>query len=498
MAKLLDLANELLLGIIEVVRVEDIEAFTSCNKRIYGLSEDVLEKHRAMKKKYSKIQLTSRDSLTLDIGRSVHPVVWLHELMLDEEAASYPTHLYIQDDIPTVYNDDYDVNCQPLCRLVTEMKDLIYTKLENCLYIQRKELERWKRGFEDSRSPSFDMALALLLTLLPNLLLIRIEGLGQITDCTEHMVLQIAKANQVNNEETRALSRLVSLYQTCQDSSSALRRPNLSVCLPFMVLPSIRSVSGDNVDGRPNPYTGLSQIPEGFGDAKGMFKTFKSGITNMNFNQSSIRGLDFEDILCRIGALQNFKYEDDGGLQDLKYEDDSEWFGEFQPSKIVNSLSTHAGHSLRCMDLTGKNRFAVGSDGNDGRHEDSDYFDHDNVLSRRYFFMGSLRNFLVLKRVKVDNAMFIEKSQQTDTDGKILSKVHRLVDILPASVEKLALVAGLGSFSSEHIFDDLVDSKAHLLPNLKEIKFHYVDPIVHDLKRACQVIGVEVVAATKS
>lgn len=51
MAQLLDLANELLLAIIGVVRVEDIEAFTISNKRIHSLSQDVLQKHRVMKKK---------------------------------------------------------------------------------------------------------------------------------------------------------------------------------------------------------------------------------------------------------------------------------------------------------------------------------------------------------------------------------------------------------------------------------------------------------------
>lgn len=163
MAQLLDLANELLLAIIGVVRVEDIEAFTISNKRIHSLSQDVLQKHRVMKKKYSKVQLHSEELKTLDVSRKVHPIAWLRKIVLSEKVASYPIHLYIQDS--TVYN-----YAGKKCHLNFAMRKRIYSKLEQCPYIQRRDLEEWT--LDDmffSLSKSFDTSLALLLTLLPNL-----------------------------------------------------------------------------------------------------------------------------------------------------------------------------------------------------------------------------------------------------------------------------------------------------------------------------------------
>lgn len=97
MAQILDLPNELLLDIVGVIRVEDIEAFTSCNKHIFSLSQNVLQKHRAMKKKYSKVQLTASDLDTSDVRRCVQSVVWLRDILFDETAASYLIRLHIQD-----------------------------------------------------------------------------------------------------------------------------------------------------------------------------------------------------------------------------------------------------------------------------------------------------------------------------------------------------------------------------------------------------------------
>lgn len=490
MAKLLDLANELLLGIIEVIRVEDIEAFTSCNKRIHRLSQDVLQKHRAMKKKYSRVYFKSEDPYAPDVRfgvhSSVHPVTLLNEIVLDENVASYPTHLHIQDRMLW----DYDNG--PSSGISTETKDLVYSKMEHCPYFQRKELEWWKQEIDHLRKVPFDNALALLLTLLPNLQSIFSHGLRMFTDCTEHMVSQITKAHEVDKEQTHALSRLVSLYQNYGPDSYG-EIASMSFYLPFTGLPSIRSVSGDTVDGRKSKNTGLPRTRDGIGDAEDISKTFKSGITNISFTQSRISSSVFEEFLCRIGALQDFKYEDDCG-----------WSGEFQPGKIVNSLLTYAGHSLRCLDLTGKDRNAVESDWVYRWREDPDNLresvgSEDDEAPLCYdFFIGSLRHFQVLKIVKVDNAMFIENSLNTNTDGKISSKVHRLVDLLPASIEKLALNEDLGFPSSIRMFDHLLESKAQVLPNLEEIKFHYFDPVVNDLEQGCHEIGVSLVIATTS
>lgn len=471
MARLLDLANELLLGIITVVRVEDIESFTSCNKRLYILSGGILKKHRAMKKKYSTIQLTSSDADNWNVRFSVHPVVWLHEVTLHKAAALYPTRLHIRDNI----RPSYEVYGRYSSGISPETKESIYSKLDQCPYIPREELERWKKDIDSRQRISFDVALALLLTSLPNLQSISTEGLSQLPDCTEKMVHQIAKAQQVDNEQVQALSHLTSLHQNGKYLDPR-NNSSMGLCLPFTGLPSFRSVSGDFIHG---PTWDV------FEDPKLVSKIFKSGITSIKFTESRISNLDLEPLLCRTSALQNFKYEDDCGH-----------YGHFQYSEVVNSLLAHAAHSLCCLDLTTKNVNTSPTGWNDYWSEV--YGDSENAKAplHCYFFMGSLRPFQVLKTVKVDGAMFIEQVFNADTDGKDLSRVHRLVDMLPASIEKLSLVARLGPRSSNRIFDGLVESKADVLPKLEEIKFERSDPVGHDLKGACHGIGVELVTVT--
>lgn len=474
MARLLDLANELLLGIINVVRVEDLEAFTSCNKRIYGVSEDVLHKHRAMKKKYSRVKLIPLNPDTSEVRSSVHPMVWLHEIILDENSASYPTHLHVHDGIRSDYGNDHRYSSL----ISDETKNLIYSKLDRCPYIPRQELEWWKEDMESCGKICFEMALALILTSFPNLQSIFTEGLRKLPESIEHMVVQIAKAHQVDKQQPHALSQLTSLHQAGKALGSGVS-PSIGLYLPFTGLPSIRSVFGDNTHG---PTWDV------FGKFQGISKRFKSGITNVNFTQSRISSLEFEELLCRIDALQDFKYEDSGGQ-----------LGSLQPGKIVKSLLTHAGHSLCVLDLTGKDRYNVWSDSDDDHWEepdDSDDYRDDETSLPLDFFMGSLRHFRLLRTVKVDSAMFIEKVFNADTDGRISSKVHRLVDLLPKSIEKLALVTFLGYRPSNHMFDGLVESKADVLPKLEEIKFECFDPVIHDLKQACHGIGIDLVDAT--
>ncbi|CAF9942452.1 hypothetical protein IMSHALPRED_003689 [Imshaugia aleurites] len=460
MAKLLDLPNELLLDVIDDVCVEDIEAFTSCNKRIHSLSEDILQRHRAMKKKYSKVRVQSWDSKTKDVSGRVHPIVWLHNIMLDETVASYPTHLYIEDwegyDDPALWDENEDAT-----GISTESKESIFSKLAQCSYIQRKEVQRWKDVEDSSDSDYFDIALALLMTLLPNLRSIIICCLTNYISYTKYMLAQIAKAHQAVQGQRHALSRLVTLVIVKNKYHDSLRT-SLDFCLPFTSFPSVLSVSSNITKSRPSSHP--SDLP----------KTFKSGITKIKFTDSDISGLGFEDLLSRIGTLQDFEYEYDKGFHN-----------DFEPYKIVRSLLNHAGHSLRCLHLTG---------------DWYEYYecwvrDSDFVTLRTCVFMGSLRKSQVLKDVRVNHAMSIEIIEEVDTDKKS-TKVHRLVDLLPASIENLSLIGTRGLCPLSDLFDGVTELKAQKFPELETIQSEYCDPASRHLKQACHVVGIELVLPT--
>lgn len=48
------------------------------------------------------------------------------------------------------------------------------------------------------------------------------------------------------------------------------------------------------------------------------------------------------------------------------------------------------------------------------------------------------------------------------------------------------------------MLDDLVDSKASILPKLEEIKFDFFHPVARDLKQACHEVEVELVLTMTS
>ena len=140
MAKLLHLPNELLLGIIDVVHVEDTEAFTACNKRTHSLSQDVLQKYRAMKRKYSLIRIAYGAPENLDVRLYVHPMVGLHEIISDETAAAYPTSLCVKDSL-RLQRGDRGSGPGKVDKLIRNMYDQTCSRLEQCPYIHPTEME---------------------------------------------------------------------------------------------------------------------------------------------------------------------------------------------------------------------------------------------------------------------------------------------------------------------------------------------------------------------
>ncbi len=490
MAQILDLPNELLLDIVGVIGVEDIEAFTSCNKRILSLSQNVLQKHRAMKKKYSNVRLTDSNLDTLDLRRCVHPVVWLRDILLDETAASYSTHLHIQQrQHDTRVIDAIDETS--VYRIIAEVKEQVHSKMEKCPYIQRKDLEEWTHDLATcARYECFDRSLALLLTLLPKLHSIFIDSVYRGLTRTNYILTQVAKAYEADEGIQHPLSQLVSL-----DRNNRRRHIPLGFFFPLKGLPLLRSVSGCNVDGRVSQYTGAQLMRDGFGVGEGMPRTLNSGITNIKFTESRISSLGFDNLLCRLSGLKQFEYEHAGRRPGLS----QSWW----PRKIVNSLLAHAGHSLRRLDLTIHDNDAIGSywieDWLD-RSIDVDTaidVDVDEAALRGCVSIHSLRHFQVLKTVRLNSAMFVEKISSTETNSKESSKVHRLVDILPTSIEELHLVEGLEHHTLARIFHGLAESKAQNIPNLKEIKLERIDTVTFSLKKACRDAGIELIVVTK-
>ena len=470
MTQLLDLPNELLLDIISVIRVDDIEAFTSCNKIIRALSRDVFKRHREMKMKYSTIRCTSMPVShgVMDVRLYVHPVTWLYEIISDGSVASYPTSLIIHDksDRRTNPRPGYDppLEYPASDARKRDVEEQIRLKLEQCPYLEPKKMDLWMR-----RPPwlYFDTALSLLLSLLPNLQSIFTGGIRILNPRTQYMLAQIAKANQKYSHDSSPLSKLVSIDRF-QEAGMPWASKYLDLYLEFTNFPSIRRIGGFAVSGG-KEWTGSATFGRYHPRAK---SGNDSKIIEIKFTRSNISSDSFENLFDQISALQSFEYEYHPTV--------IEGLGKFEFGRIVASLQANASHSLVHLGLTMITTYL------DDRWR--------MIYVYGQIFVGSLRAFQVLKTIRANDTMFIERVGSPALLGKQFCKIHRLVDLLPESIEDLQLV-GIEinpDIHSSGIFDGIVELKAQNIPNLKAINLDYFDPVAPDLKAAfAHEVGVD-------
>lgn len=468
MAQLLDLPNELLQDIISIIRVDDIEAFTSCNKLIRALSRDVLQRHREMKMKYSTIRCTSQSISydSMDVRLGVHAL--LYEIILDGTVASYPTTLILHDGSHHRTNRSPGHH-PPLEYPVSDarkrdVENQIRLKLWQCPYIKLKDMHLWIQ-----RPPwlYFDTALSLLLSLLPNLRSIFTGGIMIYLPYTQYMLAQIAKGNQKYSDNSNPLSRLVSI-DLFHEAGPEWPSKRLELYLRFTDFPSIRRIGGYDVRGR-QEWT-ASAMAHNYPPPKAKLRN-DSKITEIKFTHSNISSHSFENLFRRINALQSFEYG--------YYTAPIDGLSGFELSKIVGSLLANASHSLVRFDLTLEG--LLYSD------------EYKMVYLHGQIFIGSLRGFQVLKKIRVNNTMFIKRIVATGMIGKKLCRIHRLVDLLPASTEELQLneLELVPDYPCSGIFEDFVELQPHNLPKLKALKLDYFDPVAPALKAACHEVGVD-------
>ena len=133
-------------------------------------------------------------------------------------------------------------------------------------------------------------------------------------------------------------------------------------------------------------------------------------------------------------------------LHELRYEYDHRLGGQehWRPDRITDSLLQYSKHSLEALNLIGEMRDVGVSiyDGIDPQYPSflikiavllTGYVIHDS-------YVGSLEDFNVLKTMTFGNMMFMSHDKKA-LDASALEdkmvKTHALVDILPASAEKL-------------------------------------------------------------
>ena len=111
-------------------------------------------------------------------------------------------------------------------------------------------------------------------------------------------------------------------------------------------------------------------------------------------------------------------------------------------------------------------------------------------------YIGLLRHFSVLKKVRVDHPMFIHCGGVGDSAQ---AKPQQLVTMLPASVEELGLTCRLiPECTAEELFAGLGALKEQYVPRLRNITFargHWPQDAICS---ACEEVGIAVDIETQS
>ena len=97
-------------------------------------------------------------------------------------------------------------------------------------------------------------------------------------------------------------------------------------------------------------------------------------------------------------------------------------------------------------------------------------------------FVGSLRDFQVSKTLTVDNMMFIEDIKDDENPLPLLSRVPRIAELLPHSLESLTLRGEFEDGVAVEMLRGFPQRKARRFPNLEKVKFEYRVEIERRLK----------------
>lgn len=445
-----DLPEELLVQIMTYLLPDDIDNFSESRKEFRAISARILPKHEQLKDRYSEV------SCGLLGNESHHPLILLRDIYKNPDIVWYVKRMHIglcaDEDVE---GDDQNQKIWDEAQSITvKFKDGIIKMVKACPYLNAEEHRGWINAILSCHE---NTAVALLACMLP-----RLEGI-RITNNYENTELHclVAKIRQENNRSpggSHALSKLELIQEESCNPDVFVEMPSFQA---FSGLPSMRRYFGQYL-AQKHEWTPFC---------------LKSTITSLEFNESMIHVGALRSVFSGIENLRSFRYEyywaeegSDSESQWVDYERD------WQPGQIILGLLQFAGHSLVELDLTrnGSRELRLEQKVRRSkrlclsRKHDRDDENVTNTLPGTVnLFMGSLQGFRVLKYIRVQNEAFVEEDPENAARGR---QVHRLVDLLPASVVRIALATPrLCNKESLRLIEGLPELKAERVPKLEKV-----------------------------
>lgn len=463
------LPAELVLQIFGEVDHEDIQNFARCCPRIWKIVEEGFEVHKR-RRKYYTVRL---GSLSDTPGSRNRPIDILRDLVHDDGLAIYPKRLIVGTLDIFSTGQDIDISGPPF---LPEQKKKIRSMVVDSRYVSP---DGWYDRIMRDKRPT--VITALLLCLFSNLRVVELRSYAWdffLKGFVERMVCasrlnrvsllpgEPGKRKEDNWDPTKphALSNLTEL-NVCHDRGLYQSFSNL-VCWTFF--PSLRSIRGKGLNSSKgesvlHPFT----IPG-----------HQSEMTSLELEGCTVRTRDIDILLRSTKALKHFKYQHGTpyipeGWSQITDLGSAQW----NPRGVVEVLSTYVSHSLVTLDLTRTAKPQTSSG--------------DELVCRSS--VGSLRRFHLLRRLRADVMIFVDLNLESlinkyahtyreDTFDELEMRITKLgkpltaqarplVDILPASLEELALCLEhrAGKWEVEDLFKKAQLLKAQRLPRLNII-----------------------------
>ncbi len=490
------LPTELLLQILRDADHEDIQNFARCCKKVWTTIEEAFEEYKRRRKYYTVRIGNQGFPETSSSDNAPQPVETLRNLLTDDELVIYPKRMII---------GSFFYMGPRGHPFLAEQQKKILKMLGECRYLEDKlEKPAFYKAIVKDGEPY--RTTNLLLSLLPNLRAIELRFHGQNlyplrifrTIACATRLNQVTIEPSPEEEEEReedswvpdkphALSRLTELRICCNQGGWQDFRDVTWLAW----LPSLRSIRGEGLHSfkdRVVPTTS-PEVPDQ-----------ESGVVSLELEECMVTERDFQILFRSIKGLRNFKYHygvpetADGGRR-------AAVFGEQQwnPRGLVELLSTYASHSLVSLDLT-KTR--------------TTQIVHGAPLAGR-IFIGSLRRFHLLQKLRVDIMMFVESPLENlitkysqiyraDSHEELVKRIrmterpssdqaHRLVDLLPGSLEELGLCST--HYDHRRLIDRILymapPLKAERLPHLRKIVFEGISLVNETTRKAWTDAGIQ-------
>ena len=476
-SRLESLAPELLLHIIDYVDHEDIQNFARCCPIVWNTAQKAFETHKR-RRVYHTVRL---GPIRGSKRPPVDPIDVLLNQLEDNGLDVYPKGMIIGS-VKTPFT-----TAGRLVRRDPPLSEEHASQIRSLVKSSRYHSRAWQEQFLTHDSPL--AVTGLLLTVFPNLRSIEFRNNTQAVFYLGIVAQEIACATRLNRLTIAPPTRKPSKQEREKwDPANPHALRNLTDLKIYhdeqawydfgdvarwAWLPSLRSIQCKGIHGHRDGdvFTDLEKIP-----------THQSDVTRLELEECVVSLQDFQALLQSFKGLRYFKYHYSASHRTLGLQEPSE---PWNPRGVIEILSTHARHSLVTLDLT---------------RTTLKYVTHGDWLAGR-IFVGSLRRFQLLRRLRADAAMFTEselenhimdyaKKYAGTSHEEVVEKIKKkhkklvdhprpLVDLLPPSLEELVLCSLGGTIVNPEVtglFQDPPVNKEERVPRWNKVVFECKPP----------------------